>query len=218
LVPAPALPPPPGLDGCVAVVAYIDGGRELLARLKYHNARASVQWLAWQLAEQVRATGADGRASVPARGRFDVVTWAPTSDARRQKRGFDQAHLLARSVARRLGLPCAPLLRRLPGDPQTGRTSSERWAGPKFTVARAAPVPARVLLVDDVITTGATLSAAARALREGGAAVVWGGAGARTPLKARSQVSDASINGHEPTDANFAPPPRAGAAGTMGAG
>src|SRR5947208_2741643 len=52
--PAPALPPPPGLDGCTALLAYEDEGRELLARLKYRNARSSIGWLAWHLAARVR--------------------------------------------------------------------------------------------------------------------------------------------------------------------
>src|SRR3954471_18987093 len=91
LRPAPSLPPPPGLDGCTALLAYDDAGRELLARLKYRNARSVVPWLAWQLA---------GRAHPRS---VDAVCWAPPSAARRRARGFDQARLLAAAVARQLG-------------------------------------------------------------------------------------------------------------------
>ncbi|HEX8771251.1 MAG TPA: phosphoribosyltransferase family protein, partial [Acidimicrobiales bacterium] len=96
------------------------------------------------------------------------MTWAPTTGARRRERGFDQAELLARAVARRLGLPCRRLLRRRPGPAQTGRDREGRQSGPAFTTRRVTG-PARVLLVDDIVTTGATVSAAARALRAAGA-------------------------------------------------
>ena len=200
-LPAPALPPPPGLDGCAAVLAYEDGGRELLARLKYRNARAAVRWLAWEMAARVRA------------GSVDVVTWAPTSAARRRQRGFDQARLLARAVAARLGVPCVNLLDRLPGRPQTGRSSAERWAGPSFVARRrGGPPPRRVLVVDDVITTGATLSAAARALRGAGVREVWAVAAGRTPFKQRHHLSDFSSDAEFGQSGPAAHAARAGAA------
>lgn len=173
LLPAPSLATPPEVDACIALVAYEDGGRELLARLKYRNARDALRWLAGGMAAAVA-----GSASPPA----DVVTWAPTTAARRRARGFDQAELLARAVARTLGLPCRRLLHRRPGAPQTGRDLHGRRAGPEFTARRRAPP--RVLLVDDVVTSGATVTAAARALRAAGAVQVVAVAGARTPLKA----------------------------------
>ena len=76
-----------------------------------------------------------------------------------RERGFDQAALLAREVGARLGLPCRRLLRRDGGPPQTGRSLTERQVGPLLS----ALVPIRasdVLLVDDVVTTGSTMSAA----------------------------------------------------------
>jgi ComF family protein len=166
---APALLPPPGVDGCAALLAYEGAGRELVARLKYRNARSSMTWLAASMAALVD------------RERIDVVTWVPTSRVRRHRRGFDQAELLARQVARRLRLPCRPLLRRDAGPPQTGRSLAQRRTGPPL-VARAR-VSGRVLLVDDVITTGSTVASAALALRRAGAARVEVIAGARTPLK-----------------------------------
>jgi predicted amidophosphoribosyltransferase len=152
--PAPALPPPPGVDRCVALLAYEGVGREVVARLKYRNARSALPWLA------------TGMAALVAGDEVDAVTWVPTTAARRRARGFDQGRLLARAVARRLGVPCRPLLRRLPGPPQTGASRAERLRGPRLVARR--PPPRRVLLVDDVVTTGATLAAAARALRAAG--------------------------------------------------
>ena len=98
----------------------------------------------------------------------------------RRARGFDPAELLARarrrvvSAARR-----AALLTRAPGPPQTGLPAAARRVGPRFTSSRAAP--RSVLLVDDIATTGATLTAAASALRAGGAARVVALTAARTP-------------------------------------
>jgi ComF family protein len=178
---APELPVPAGLDGCVAALSYTGAGRELVARLKYRNARAALPALA------------DAVASLVDRTTIDVVTWAPTSAARRRERGFDQARLLARAVARRLHRPCRSLLARTPGPPQTGRSKHERVAGPNFTATRKAP--GRVLVVDDVVTTGATMIAAARALKVAGAHRVQAAAAARTPLKANDPLSDAAGDG-----------------------
>ena len=112
-----------------------------------------------------------------------TVTWAPTSPARRRGRGFDQAELLARAVARRAGLPVARLLSRAPVAPQAGLDAGARRSNPAFRLARRWPGP--VLLVDDVATTGATLSAAARALRAAGATEVHGLVVARAPAPRR---------------------------------
>lgn len=181
LKPAPDLPVPPGLDDLVAPLSYTGVGRELVARLKYRNARA------------VLPAVADAIAALVDPATVDAVTWAPTSLAHRRQRGFDQARLLARAVARRLHRPCRALLSREPGPPQTGRPKRERINGPKFTSTRNPP--RRVLVVDDVVTTGATVLAAAEALRAAGVAVVKAAAAARTPLKATDELSDAARDG-----------------------
>src|SRR5205823_3623429 len=93
LLPPPALPVPAALDRLAVVFAYDGAGRRLITRLKYGNARSSLPWLAGALSEVAAGGG---------QARHDVVTWVPTSPARRRSRGFDQAELLARRVARRL--------------------------------------------------------------------------------------------------------------------
>ena len=156
-------------------MAYEGVGREVVARLKYHNARSSLPWLASGLADLVVA----GNRQLG----IDVVTWVPTTGARRRARGFDQGRLLAGAVARRLGLPCRPLLRRRPGPPQTGAGRQARLAGPRLAMrsgmSRLPAAPSRVLLVDDVVTTGATLTAAARVLRGAGTTSIAAVAAAR---------------------------------------
>jgi len=163
---APHAPPPHGVDCCRALLSYSGAARELVARLKYRNARASVRWL---------ADGMAGLVDEP----VDLVTWVPTTGARRRDRGFDQAELLARAVGRRLRTPCRPTLRRAPGVPQTGADAVHRRAGP--TMHAAGHTPGTVLLVDDVTTTGATLTAAACSLKGAGAHRVVAVVAARTP-------------------------------------
>lgn len=168
LTPAPLLGVPDGLDTLSALLAYDHRARPLVLAVKYRNARASLATLAPPLA-----------ALVPPVGSGAVLTWAPTTRSRRRERGFDQGQLLARRLASSLARPMRPLLGRVDGPPQTGRARLDRLHGPQF-VARA-PSPSEVVLVDDVCTTGATLAAAATALRDAGAHTVHGVVLARTP-------------------------------------
>ncbi|MEI2817224.1 MAG: phosphoribosyltransferase family protein [Microthrixaceae bacterium] len=162
-VPAPA---PPGCDDALALFAYVGEGRRLITSLKFGNHRDGVPRLGAALA-----------ATVP--GRPDVVTWVPTTAHRRRERGFDHAEVLARAVARRLGCPARRLLRRCDEGHQTGRNRAERRVGP--SLAPRHRCPSTVLVVDDVWTTGSSLSAAADALRSVGAQIVLARTLAMTP-------------------------------------
>lgn len=150
------------MDRCCGLLAHTGAAARLVAGLKYRNHRDALGALGESLAVLADALDATGA----------PVTWAPTSRARARARGFDQSELLARSTARAGGRRCRPLLRRRPGPPQTGLDRAGRLAGPSFDTR--GPVPHTVILVDDVLTTGATLSAAATALRAAGAAEVLG--------------------------------------------
>jgi ComF family protein len=169
-------PVPRGVDAIAALLRYDDGAARLIGALKYRDRRAAVPWLASAMAALV--TCPDDA----------VVTWAPTATARRRGRGFDQAELLARALASRWRRPCRALLSREPGPPQTGRDALARRAPAGFRVQTRAP--RSVLLVDDVMTTGATLTAAASALRAGGAQQVIALTAARTPLKVTLRTAD----------------------------
>jgi ComF family protein len=166
---------PPALDGWVAPFAYEGVAREIVARVKYRNERVAIPFLA---AAMVAAFAERLPGEKP-----ELVTWAPASAQRRRGSGFDHGELLARAVARRLDLPAGRLLTRAPGPPQTGRSRAERRPGPALGTAgpHSGARGRAVLLVDDIVTTGATLSAAAVALRRAGAVRVVALTAAATP-------------------------------------
>ena len=168
---------PDGLDALAALCSYESTGKDLVLALKRGNRRAAVPLLGCALAESLRALHDDHGApgGVP-----PLVTWAPTTPPRRRRRGFDQAELLAHGVAGALGTRAFRTLRRL-GPAQSGLAAPQRLAGVDF--APLAPAVQRSdtwLVVDDVVTSGATMSCAARALRRAGADWVLGAAVAVT--------------------------------------
>ncbi len=160
---------PPVYDRARAAFLYEGTGRELILAFKM----ADRSWLAPRLAEWLH------RAAAPLLTDADLVVPVPLHRWRLLARRFNQAAVLAGLVARRAGVPTAPdLLRRTRRTPpQTRLSGPERRRNVRgaFQVRRARmPLVAgrRILLVDDVLTTGATVSACARALRKAGAARV----------------------------------------------
>jgi ComF family protein len=103
---------------------------------------------------------------------FDAVVPVPLHPLREREREFNQSDLLARSLAKQLGLPLLRLLKRnistapQAGFDRAGRLENLRGA---FSLRGRVPVDATILLIDDVATTGATLDACASLLMEGGA-------------------------------------------------
>lgn len=167
------VPATAGVDWCAALLSYTGPGRELVARAKYRNQRAGLAWLA------------QGMAGLVADQPVDLITWAPANPAHVRSRGFDHGELLARAVGRQVGRPVVGLVRRGHGAPLTGQSAGHRYGGPPLSARhtdRAYPLcGATVLLIDDVITTGATLATVAARVREMGATRVIAVGAAYTP-------------------------------------
>ncbi len=144
-----------GLERVSWAFAYDGVARELIAALKFGGRVGLAEIAAAAIAGCIAA--ADGVAVVP----------VPASPLRRRRRGFDPAELIAKRLAAALGLELVPCLARRNARRQVGRGRAERLATPPSVRAVATP-PERALLIDDVLTTGATLAACADALRGAG--------------------------------------------------
>ena len=153
-----------------AVWYYRDGVRNSIRRFKFHNARSYANFYAKMIALRLK--------SQPFNGAVDVITWVPVSKRRRLHRGYDQAQLLAKALAKELDIPAVRGLKKI--------RHTRAQSGIKEASARRANVfnsykginssdlaDKRVLLVDDIITTGATASECAKMLHVSGATHIY---------------------------------------------
>ena len=172
----------PGLESCAAGAAYRGEVEGWVRAFKYPTAMAFPDPAPEAILTELMLQGA-ARMPGPTPDRIVPV---PLHPRRLRGRGFNPAGRLGRSVARRLGVAFDPVaLERLRDTPsQTGldaRARRRNVAGAFCRRAGAPPLPPRIWLVDDVVTTGATLACAARALRAAGASEVSGLCAAATP-------------------------------------
>ena len=153
------------IAGWTAVWYYKDNVRQSLLRYKFACYRSYVPCYSRLLAMKLQTSRFEN---------FDVLTWVPVSRLRRMKRGFDQVELLAKATAQQLGIEAVPCLKKIRHTPpQSGlRTAAQRRAnvlGAYMVTDPEIVQNKRVLLLDDIITTGATVSECARMLLLAGA-------------------------------------------------
>ena len=156
-------------EGCFSPLAYRSRVRDGVHHFKFRRCRASAAPFGRLMAQCAR----DHLREEP-----EAVTWAPLSRKRLRQRGFDQAELLARAVGKELGLPAEAMLEKVrdtqPQSALTEKAQREANARGAYRLLEGAQVSGRrILLVDDVVTSGATLGECAFLLKQAGAEKVW---------------------------------------------
>lgn len=162
---------------CACAAWYQEPLRTAVKRFKFSNQPQYAAAYGAVLAKTIRTY-------LP--GSYDLLSWVPVSPATRNSRGYDQAQLLAQEAAKVLGQAAVPLLDKTGNNrPQSSLAHGEqRWTNVAgvYTVPHPEQVAGRrILLLDDILTTGATLNEAARTLRQAGAAQVVCATLCRTP-------------------------------------
>jgi ComF family protein len=158
-----------GFDRARSYPNYNDALGEAIVLLKYEEVKPLGRWFAERLAEVVRENAEAFR--------VDVVVPVPLHPDRQRERGYNQAELIARPLASMLGISLGSylLVRKKPRPAKLVLSRTERWSSIRGAYATREGVEVdnlRVLLVDDVLTTGGTLDACSRALKRAGAAEV----------------------------------------------
>lgn len=153
------------LDSITAIWYYEGSVRRSLLRFKFYRAPHLASGYGRMLAAKLRQELPQG---------VDYITWVPVSARRRFQRGYDQAELLSRALSRELGIPIARMLKKVRNNPpQSGIASPEarraNVLGAYVPAGKISITGKRILLVDDIFTTGATCEECARVLSAMGA-------------------------------------------------
>ena len=155
-----------GCAACLSPLWYRDGAREGMHRYKFGGGRGHARLFGELMAQCLRDRWD---------GPVDLITWAPLHPKRKKERGYDQAELLAQRVGGLTGLPVESALEKRRATAVQSQTEGDEARKANVRGAyRALPgldlTGKRVVLVDDVATSGATLAECAAALRAAGAA------------------------------------------------
>ena len=161
----------PNVTICVAPLFYEGRVREALLRYKFEGVTAYKRTFSEFVAKCVDENGFS----------CDSITWVPLSRRRRFRRGYDQARLIAEELSKKLGVPCVSLLKKTRNTPPQSSQSStaerkRNAAGVYRCIDAEKTKNRRILLIDDIVTTGATVSECAGMLREAGAAEIYAAA------------------------------------------
>ena len=169
-----------GADGAAAPLYYRGAVRNAMKRFKFNNVAYCADWFAAQACAALTARLDEWQP--------DLITYMPIGFVHYRKRGYNQAELLAKLIAKPLSLPCEAALRKRWF---VKKQSAQKDYAARQSNAANAVLPKggvyltgkSVVLVDDIITTGATAAAAVKVLREMGASRVYVLAAALTPRK-----------------------------------
>lgn len=161
---------------CISPLYYRDDVRESIHRFKFKEATGYVNCYSKILAHCIEENFG---------GKYDLITWVPISEKRHKARGYDQSMLLAYSAALELGDVAAEALKKTRDVPANSTLGGSDVRRANVSGVYTLPDPAlvdgkRILLIDDVITTGSTLSECARTLLMAGAEEVMCATIART--------------------------------------
>ena len=153
------------LDSFTAVWYYEGNVRRSLLRYKFYNSRNYAAGYGRLLAMKLLEAHPEG---------FDCLTWVPVSPLRKLQRGYDQVELLAKAVGRELGMEPVPLVKKVRHNrPQSGISGAAKRRsnvlGAYREINRQQIAGKRILLLDDILTTGATAGEAGRVLLTAGA-------------------------------------------------
>lgn len=150
---------------CHTAGTYAGGLKQSMARLKFHGRTAYARPFS-RLMENSGIHFAE----------YDVITFVPMTEEAKRKRGYNQSELLAKALAKRVVLPCEPLLKKVKSNrKQRSLTKKERMQNVRNVYEPAGTITdRRILLVDDILTTGATLGECAVVLYRAGAKHVCG--------------------------------------------
>ncbi len=157
----------PHIDRCVAPFYYEKHVRDSLLRFKFERLTGYAGIYAQFMVKCIDENAIS----------CDIITWVSVSGKRKRERGYDQAELLAKAVAKQLDKPCVYTLNKIRHTPRQSRIKSDtkrkenvkgayRCISPELICGKS------VLLIDDIVTSGSTLAECARVLKEAGAAAV----------------------------------------------
>lgn len=150
-----------GLAGATIAYRYEGSVKELIAQMKYQNRRSVARYFASKLPTE------------PARQDY-IICYVPADGPARRRRGYDQAEILARAYAKQVGAKAQSLLYRKQHSAQVGKGRTNRFESVQGNFLSRTRIDGKeVVLIDDVITTGATTSECAKVLKAAGAKSVW---------------------------------------------
>lgn len=154
--------------GCTALWQYNNLVRESLLRFKFSRKRHYARFYGQALAQKLLTLNIQA----------DVITWVPVSTRRKLRRGYDQGELLAQILGHQMDLPVQKCLKKTVNNPPQSTLNGEALRkanvlGIYKPIHKSFFCQKRVLLIDDIITTGATISECAKVLMMGGAKEVY---------------------------------------------